>query len=311
MTIPTQLPVVVGVDGTEHGDRAVRYAVAEARRRKTGITLVHAVHETAPMAAMLPLYSVEAFVEVGRRLVADAERFALELDPDVDVATSVQAGSKVGVLVHAGEHASAIVLGHRSRSLAGRMLPGSTASGVAARAHCPVISVPEWWSAGDVHGRVVVGVDESEASHDAVDIAFGEAQRRRATLLAVHAWRLPSAYDDIIESRVMHDEWLGSAKQKLEETLAPWRELYTDVKVETELRHEYPGHALVLASEGADVIVVGRRGHGAPLGIHLGSIARLLVREGRCPVTIAPQHAKHEPRAEDRLRRDDEASPQT
>ncbi len=106
MAKDTSLPIVVGVDGSEQSDRAVRYAVIEARRRGCGITLVHAIHETAPMAAMLPLYSIEAFTEVGRRLVEDAEKLAHDLDPDVDVGTSVKAGSRVGVLVDAGEKAS-------------------------------------------------------------------------------------------------------------------------------------------------------------------------------------------------------------
>ncbi|HET9021560.1 MAG TPA: universal stress protein [Ornithinibacter sp.] len=302
--------IVVGVDGSEQSDRAVRYAVAEARRRGAGITLVHAVHETAPMAAMLPLYSMESFTEVGQRLVDDAERLALELDPDVDVSTSVQSGGRVGVLVEAGEHACLVVLGHRARSLAGRVLASSTTTGVGARAHCPVVSVPDCWVPGGEYGRVVVGIDESSASHDAVSLAFGEASRRNAQLVVMHAWRLPTAYDDISYSRISADEWMGSAREEMEKTLAPFRDVYPDVDVDIDLRHEYAGPALAAATEGADLIVVGRRGHGAPMGIYLGSLARMLVREGRCPVEIAPQHSRHEPTAEERLMSGREAPPE-
>ncbi len=303
-------PIVVGVDGSEQSDRAVRYAVAEARRGGAGITLVHAVHETAPMAAMLPLYSMESFTEVGQRLVDDAERLALELDPDVDVSTSVQSGGRVGVLVEAGEHASLVVLGHRARSLAGRVLASSTTTGVGARAHCPVVSVPDCWVPGREYGRVVVGIDESSASHDAVSLAFGEAHRRNAQLVVMHAWRLPTAYDDISYSRISADEWMGSAREEMEKTLAPFRDVYPDVDVDIDLRHEYAGPALAAATEGADLIVVGRRGHGAPMGIYLGSLARMLVREGKCPVEIAPQHSRHEPTAEERLMTGREAPPE-
>lgn len=296
-----RLPVVVGVDGSEQSDRAVRYAVAEARRRGSGITLVHAVHETAPMAAMLPLYSMESLTEVGQRLVDDAERLALDLDPHVDVGTSVKSGGRVGVLVEAGEHASQIVLGHRSRSLASRVLTSSTTTGVAARAHCPVVSVPDCWIPGTDYGRVVAGIDESNASHDAVSLAFGEARRRNAQLVILHAWRLPTAYDDISYSRISADDWMASAREEMEKTLAPFREVYPEVDVDIDLRHEYAGPALAAATEGADLIVVGRRGHGAPMGIYLGSLARMLIREGRCPVEIAPQHSRHEPTAEERL----------
>jgi nucleotide-binding universal stress UspA family protein len=311
MAKETNLPIVVGVDGSEQSDRAVRYAVTEARRRDTGITLVHAVHETAPMAAMLPLYSVESFAEVGRRLVDDAERLVGDVDPGIEVGTSVKGGSRVGVIVDAGEHASVIVLGHRSRSLASRVLTSSTTTGVAARAHCPVVSVPDNWVPGGNRGRVVVGIDESDASHDAVDLAFGEARRRDAELVVLHAWRLPTAYDDISYARVAVDEWMRSAGEEMEKVLAPFREAYPDVEVEVALRHEYAGPALVEATKDADLIVVGRRGHGAPYGIYLGSLARMLIREGHCPVEVAPQHPRHAPRAEERhLITDGESSPE-
>lgn len=292
------LPVVVGIDGSEQSDRAVRYAVLEARRREAGIVLVHAVHETAPMAAMLPVYSVEAFTEVGRRLVGDAEKLAVELDPDVEVGTSVKGGSRVGTLVDAGEHASVIVLGHRSRSRAGRVLASSTTTGVAARSHCPVLSVPDTWAPGHEVGRVVVGVDESGASHDALEVAFGEAHRRTAKLVVLHAWRLPTAYADVGYSQLTVEDWLSAAGGDMDKTLSPFRERYPDVEVEVDLRHEFAGPALMSATEGADLMVVGRRGHGAPFGIYLGSLARMLIREGACPVLITPQHQRHAPRPE-------------
>jgi nucleotide-binding universal stress UspA family protein len=298
----TSLPVVVGVDGSEQGERAVRYAVSEARRRGTGITLVHAVHETAPMSAMLPLYSVESFVEVGRRLVRDAERHVDEIAPDIAVGTSVKAGSRVGVILDAAEDASVVVLGHRARSFAGRVLTSSTTTGVAARAHCPVVSVPDRWVPATEHRRIVVGIDESRAAHDALGLAFAEARRRDATLVALHAWRLPTAYDDISYAQVATDEWMRTAREEMDKSLAPFRDVYPDVVVEPEFRHEYAGPALCAATEGADLIVVGRRGHGAPLGIYLGSLARMLIREGRCPVEIAPQEPRHEPTAEERMR---------
>ncbi len=294
-------PVVVGVDGSEQSERAVRYAVAEARRRGTGIRFVHAVHETAPMTAMMPLFSVESFTEVGNRLADDAARLARDLEPGVRVSRTVKGGSRVGVLVDEGEDASVIVLGHRSRSLAGRVLTSSTTTGVAARAHCPVVSVPDRWEPGSETGRVVVGVDDSNASHDALVLAFAEARRRGARLAVLHAWRLPTAYDDIGYSELASDQWMPEARSRLEETLAPFRDVYPDVVVEIELRHEYAGQALVAVTEDADLIVVGRRGHGAPLGIYLGSLARMLVREGHCPVEIAPQRSRHEPTAEERV----------
>lgn len=307
----TSLPVVVGIDGSEHSDRAVRFAVVEARRRNAPITLVNAVHETAPMSAMLPLYSVEAFVDAGRRLVEDAERLVQELDPEVEVGSTVRGGSRVGLLVEEGEHASVIVLGHRSRHGVGRVFASSTTTGVAARAHCPVVSVPDTWSPERTYGRVVVGVDESTASHDALLTGFQEARRRGSSLVALHAWRLPTTYYDIAVPADQVEAWMREAAEEMDKTLAPFREAFPDVAVEVDLRHEYAGPALLSATEEADLIVVGRRGHGAPLSFYLGSLARMLIREGHCPVEVVPQHPRRTGRAEERLLlADAETSPQ-
>lgn len=296
----TNLPVVVGVDGSEQSDRAVRFAVAEARRRHAGLLLVHAVHLTAPMASELPYFRVEAFTEVGRRLVDDAERLALDLDPGIEISKSVRADSRVGMLVDAGAHASAIVLGHRSRSLPSRVLTGSTTTGVAARAHCPVISVPESWIEDSDLGRIVVGVEGSDAAHDALDLGFREARRRGAALVAMHAWRLPMAYESAGFAAMVED-WMAFAAEEMDRTLTPFREAYPDVKVEVDLRHGFAGPALLNATEDADLIVVGRRGHGSPWGIYLGSLARMLIREGKCPIEVSPQHRPDLPQVEERL----------
>jgi nucleotide-binding universal stress UspA family protein len=312
MVKETVSPVVVGVDGSGQSERAVRFALTEARRRGSGILLVHAMHQTAPMTGVLPPPGTEPFTEVGHRLVDNAERMALEMDPAIEVRKEVRIGGRVGILVDAGAHASAIVLGHRSRSLAGRVLTSSTTTGVAARAHCPVISVPESWTEGSVVGRVVVGVDGSDASHDALDLGFLEARRRGARLVVLHAWRLPVVYEGVGYTATTVEDWMAPAAEEMDRTLTPFRETYPDVTVEVDLQHELAGPALLKATEDADLVVVGRRGHGAPWGVYLGSLARMLVREGRCPVEVAPQHPRDVPPVEERLLgTPEELSPET
>jgi nucleotide-binding universal stress UspA family protein len=274
------------------------------------VRLVHAVHETAPMAPMLPLISVETFAEVGRRIVHEAEQQVRELDPTQSVESVVTPGSAVHVLSAAGEHARMIVLGHRDRSLLGRVLTSSTTTGVGARAHCPVVSVPSTWTATHVTGRIVVGVDDSAPAKDALALAFSMAAERGARLEVLHAWKLPSAYDDIIVSRVMLEDWKDHATAEMHKTLAPWREEYPDVEVEIDIRHQYAAPALVGASEGADAVVIGRRGHGAPLGVYLGAVARTLIREARCPVVVAPHRRPQDVLPEQRVR-PEEVAPQT
>jgi nucleotide-binding universal stress UspA family protein len=311
MSTNQPIPIVVGVDGTDQSMRAVRYAVAEAERQECGLRLVHAIHETAPLAPMLPLVSVETFEEVGDRIVADAKQLVYDLaDGATPVETAVKAGNRTHVLCEAGEDARAIVLGHRDRTVLGRVFTSSTTTGVAARAHCPVICVPASWAAGREHGRVVVGLDGSAPSLDALALAFAAAAERKAALTVLHAWKLSGVYDDIISNRVSMEDWRASTLEQMEQLVSEWRSFYPDVDVEVDLRHQYPAPALVGASEGADLIVLGRRGHGAPLGVYLGSIARTLIRESRCPVEIAPHHPRREAMSPERLA-GEEVAPQT
>ena len=65
-------PLVVGVDGSKDGLRAVEYAAGEAARLGCGVRLVHALHVDAPVAPMLPLFSSEGLEEVAGRVGREA-----------------------------------------------------------------------------------------------------------------------------------------------------------------------------------------------------------------------------------------------
>lgn len=128
-----------------------------------------------------------------------------------------------------------------------------------------------------------------------------QARRRGAHLVALHAWRLPTAYEGLGYGERAVEDWMASAGEEMARTLTPFRETYPDVQIEVDLRYEFSGPALLRATDDADLIVVGRRGHGAPWGVYLGSLARMLIREGKCPVEICPQRRRGDSKVEERL----------
>ena len=80
----------------------------------------------------------------------------------------------------------------------------------------------------------------------------------------------------------------------------------------TERSHKGLCAALLGATEGADLLVIGRRGQGAPIGLPMGSTARAMIRESRCPVEITPLHpATLDTSTADLALVADELSPQT
>jgi nucleotide-binding universal stress UspA family protein len=109
-------------------------------------------------------------------------------------------GPVVDQLVEAADAADHIVLQHRQQGRLRRVLTGSVASGVASRAKVPVVSVPELWSQ-DEAWRVLVAVDGVRGNEGLLRKAFEEASTRNATLVALHAWYVPSIYDDALAER--------------------------------------------------------------------------------------------------------------
>lgn len=289
MSVQTTSPVVVGLDGTDQGIHAVQYAVAEARRLGCGVRLVHVLPDLADAGPIVPVGGFELFGEMAGRIMQQAEQAARAAGgADLRIEKVVRTGMRVHVLVETSEDAALVVLGHRDRPLLGRVFTASTSTGVATRAHCPVVCIPSVWSSATLHGQVVVGVEDFDHAHELLVRAFASAARRRVRLRVIHTWKLQRPYDDVVVEGPEAERWTGILTERLAHALADLKSGFPEVDVDLDVRHQDPGAALLGATEGADLLLLGRRGHGAPLGFSLGSITRALIRESRCPVEVVP-----------------------
>jgi nucleotide-binding universal stress UspA family protein len=282
----TDGPVVVAVDGTDDGTRALTYGVEQALRSGRRLRLVHVVHETVPMAPMLPLFSSETLHSLAHQVLRAATRRARDLGAD-DVETVAAEGARVpAILQHSGD-AAMIVVGPRSSGVR-RMLTGSTSTGVAHRAACPVIAVPPAWSPDDRTTGVVAAVDGSDYSSTVIAAAFSAASERHAALTVLHAWRPVGEYDAIIVERTMVDGWQEEVRGELAELCAPFEAQYPKVPLTLRIEYAATVPALLDASTHADLLVLGRRGRGAAFSLPLGSVARAMIGGAHCPVELVP-----------------------
>lgn len=136
--------------------------------------------------------------------------------------------------------------------------------------------------------RIVVGVDGSDQSRGALEAAFEEARFRHATVDAVIAHRIIPRLT--WESGVVMpsaDEQLGWARKTLEESLAA---VPTEIVVKHIVAEGSAARALIDVAEGADLLVVGSRGHGGFHGLLLGSTSQHVVTHAPCPVLVVPHH---------------------
>jgi nucleotide-binding universal stress UspA family protein len=142
---------------------------------------------------------------------------------------------------------------------------------------------------------VVVGVDGSEGSVEALRFALEEARIRGADLKAVNAWHIPPAVYGAgwAPASVDLDEYRKLAESALEKSLEDAGAAGSGVTVTSVLQEGQPADVLCAEAETADLLVVGSRGLGGFRGLLLGSVSQQCAHHARCPVVVVP--ARHPP----------------
>lgn len=279
-------PIVVGVNGSAGSSAAIRYAAHEAQRLGSSVQLAHVIPNLVPLTPMFPIAPTD-LDSAAREILHEAAEEARPLVGTQHLTTVLLDGPRVPSLLRTADHARMVVVGHERRSTMEHLITGSTLTGLAARAVCPIVSVPEEWVPREEHGCIVVGIKSTEHSAGLVRRALEIAGERKARVVLVHAWALPQEYDDLISSRIEIEEWAERARRSIERSLSGLREAYAQVPIEVRVVHGQAARVLQHASEEADLLVLARRAHAFPFG-HLGGTARALLRESACPVEIVP-----------------------
>ncbi len=141
-------------------------------------------------------------------------------------------------------------------------------------------------------GRIVVGVDGSDGSVEALRWALREARLRGDSVEAIHSWHYPyAAYTEItgMAAGVVDRAELEKLGQEvLQETVDRVADEASGVEVTPVLVQGGAAAALLEAAVGADLLVVGTRGHGGFTGLLLGSVSQHAVHHAPCPVVVVP-----------------------
>ncbi|MGW5452819.1 universal stress protein [Nocardia sp. NPDC003979] len=283
-------PVVVGVDGSQESRFALRWATEFAAHHRAPLNIVFAMEIPADYygpGLAGPLYDPVALHRYGKEVTDEAAAEAsasASAIAEIPVSATAVEGSAVAVLRSRSASARLVVVGSRGLGALRRTLLGSVSTSIARHADCPVAVIPEALVHAD--GPVVVGVDGSECSVDAIGIAFDEAARRGARLVAVNAWSEFYRYE---ARSTMQTE----AEALLSESLAGYAEKYPEVQVDRVVVEDRPARAVLHTSEGAQLIVVGSHGRGGFAGMTLGSVAQAVLHGAESPVIVARPRARH------------------
>ena len=134
-------------------------------------------------------------------------------------------------------------------------------------------------------GRIVVGIDGSPSSLDALSWAARQTDLTRSTLEIVMTWELPSSYGWAAPVPTDFDPE-DDVRKALAAAVASVRASYPDLRIDPRAVSGHPAPVLVEASKGADLLVVGSRGHGEFVGMLIGSVSEHCVANAHCPVLV-------------------------
>ncbi len=139
--------------------------------------------------------------------------------------------------------------------------------------------------------KIVVGVDGSDASVQALRFAAQLAPALDARIHAVACWDFPQMYAGYVPPDF--EAFQAAAAKTLAESLdkAFGPDAPEDISQEL-IRGPAPAK-LVEAGAGAAMLVVGRRGHGGFRGMHLGSVSSACVSHADCPVLVVHTDGSH------------------
>ena len=204
------------------------------------------------------------------------------------------------VLVAASHGAALLAIGSHKRGPFGYVFTPAARRGAAFPA-CPMAVVQDGRHGHPRSGKVVVGIDGSFTSWDALRWAATEARYRGAELRVVDvAFLQPGT----LPGNLPHNGGQMLARMLGEVLVGPLAEVTASVDPEPAYRHtsgdpverdEPLGLVLARAAADADMLVVGSHGYGNVSGVAAGSVADDCLAEAACPVVVIPARREDEP----------------
>ncbi|GAB5079081.1 universal stress protein [Arthrobacter sp. AD-310] len=272
--------IIAGYDGSDEAATAIRWAARQAWLRGLPLQVVH--------CSLWPLLTrnlgpVPGVADSGLERAAEAVleeglQIAQAAGPGLEIDATLLHGLPASHLAALSARHAMLVVG--SRGLGGflGLLVGSVSLELAAAASCPVAVIRP---APRPEGPVVVGVDAS-GSPAALEDACALAEVEEAGLTVVHVHHTPAGYG--------HRPLAGDGadpESVLAAAVARARALAPGVPVDGRVLHDTSvPHAILKASDGARMVVVGSHGHGM-LRETIGSTAHAVLHHARGPVLIA------------------------
>lgn len=269
----SDLPVLVGVDGSSASMKAVWYAANYAKHANLPLDIVSIMPPMVeytdgrmePVAPPVDILKQSKTIALNQHVPLDSMR------------TLYATGDSIKILIEMSEHADIIVLGSRGEGGFIERIMGTMSSTLPAKAACPVVIVPafddnthEPFHFNNTINNIAVAVNENPEGERALDMACELASDWNSCLHICMAKTGENAFNDV------------SASMFLQSKQGMLNGITHDI-------HIIHGNIVdMMLSLDADMLVVGSRGLSGLAGLIRGSVSQTLIEKSRLPVYVIP-----------------------
>ena len=281
--------ILVGIDGSDRGRRALDWAVQFARVVGYDVHMLAVIDEAIANKAGV---SVETITETAAAALEKKRQAALQSYPDMRIQADVSVGDIVGVLADSAAMHDLIVLGSHHGHTIGETIGGAKGLRVSVSTSVPTVVVPADWDAQQQGSGIVVGVGPDEAvSARAIDFAARAAAAMQQSLELISAWGVPAWLERTAQSMGGGLAPVGEQRQiELDHQLGRLAFEYPALQVTGRtVEDSSPSRALVEASKEASMLVMGTNSRNALGRTLFGSVTHSVLLNLKVPTVIVPQ----------------------
>ncbi|KAB1664098.1 universal stress protein [Pseudoclavibacter sp. CFCC 13611] len=282
--------ILVGIDGTVRGERALAWALAQANFVTD--PQLHLLTVVDPHALRGTGVSETDATQAAENLIASVQRTAAESNPDLGITASVTRGGIVDALVDAADQSDLIVLGSHHGASFGEAVGGAKGLRVSVSTNVPTAVIPSDWtpSAADhAESGIVVGVGPDNVSEKAVEFGVTQALATDQPLELVSVWGLPPVISRPAEAMGGGLAPVGRQfQEQLDARALQLRTKNEDLDVTGRSIEGAPASQLTAAAAGRRMLVLGTHSRTVLGRALFGSVSHGVLLDLRVPTVVVP-----------------------
>ncbi|MDR2895155.1 MAG: universal stress protein [Propionibacteriaceae bacterium] len=278
--------ILVGIDGSEDGIRAARYAIGRAKHRQGDLWFVNAVDDGVVTGDWGIIYEPVVLKEAGQAAVKQVEELAIAqgIDPD-RIRTDVVIGNPTSVLSECSKEAEILIVGRRTSTGLERMFVGSTSTALVSTAYCPLVVISAASTPQPVgHFRKIL-VAMGGSGDKPLRWACQEAQILADKVDVVHVIPYqPTRLVSYVPNSVAQErDWEHRVLAGLDKLVSPVRQQFPNLDITVRSQRGVLADELIQESAKVDLLVLGTRSHPSLI---LGGSVRAILAHASCPVAL-------------------------